>query len=476
MNIDLLASLIMRGTWLIDPRIALTYGPIIAAYLNGENVKFNESVEQPYLGTTLISPSGREIKIEREQAEQSDNVFSEAPAGSVAIIPVQGVIRKADGLCGTPGTDTIATWVRDARANENVVGIGYRVNSGGGAVGGTGELAQTVYETRDFKTSKTFVEEIMGSAATWIGSAASEVICGFETVEVGSIGTCIQFLDNSEFMKAMGYMKHYINADASIDKNQDFLKALGGDYSGLKINVLNPTNDIFLKKIKEYRAGRIQMKEVTLDGKTYWEPLTGKMYIAEQAIERGLADGIMSFENFISNVAETAFNDKSKTANHQKFFNMSLFNKHPKLSAAAEKGRKKEAITTADLEDANTELNAAGESGLVILEQSMVEGLESQLEAANLARTTAETRLQEALTAKQTADAALVTMSAERDKHKADAEKYGAQGGANPSDPKRKEGSTEEQGITTADDVAPWNSPSLEFNQIIDKGRAAIKR
>jgi protease-4 len=460
---DRLASYIMRSMWLMDPRAVSALAPFINSYLNHERTSFmGGGEENPYLGATYFDASGRQVRIERD-AVANNNIFANASAGSIAVIPVHGTILHDDGACGEVGTRTISSWVRDALSADNISGIMYHVNSPGGQVDGTGDFGRLIKLGSQHKTSRTLCDGLMASAGYWIGSSTEEVFASFETVEIGCIGTMMSFMDNRARLQEMGITRHSVYADSSPEKNLDFTQALDGDYNGLKVNLLNPTNDVFLKTVKENRAGKLQLTETKIDGQTYFEPLTGKIYLAETAVSMGLIDGIKSFEETIDYTAETSFNGGSKNANHQKFFNMSLFNKNPKLTSAIVKARTGGAITTAELEEVNTELNAAGDSGLIIVEQSAVQNLESQLE--------------QALTAKQTADAALVTMTADRDKYKADAEKFGGQGGADASDPKRREGNAEEQGLqSNADDIAPWNSPDLDFNRQIDKGRTATRK
>jgi ClpP class serine protease len=461
MNIDRLASYIMRSMWLMDPRAVSALVPFINSYLNGERTSFMGGAEEnPYLGATYFDASGRQVRIERE-AVANNNIFSNAPTGSIAVIPVHGTILHDDGACGEVGTRTISSWVRDALSVDNISGIMYHVNSPGGMVNGTGDFGRLIKLGSQHKTSKTICDGLMASAGYWIGCSTDEVYASFETVEIGCIGTMMSFMDNRERLEQMGIKLLSYYADSSPEKNLDFTQARDGNADGLKVNLLNPTNDVFLKTVKANRGDKLKLTEVKIDGKTYFEPLTGKIYLAESAVSMGLIDGIKSFEETIDSTAESAFNGGSKNANHQKLFNMSLFNKNPKLTSAAAKARNGEAITTAELEEVNTELNAAGDTGLIVLEQSAVQKLENELEAANNAKATAET--------------SLTAITKERDDWKQKAETYGAQGGDVVTTLKKKENAAEAQHGDGNASTDPWNNPSLEFNQILDRSRTASR-
>lgn len=385
MKVNRLASVLMRGTFLMDPRYAFGYIPRVARYLNGEKVSWyddDEKEDDPYIGACFVGVDGR---INRIQKSETGNIFSSAPQGSVAIIPVQGVIMRADN-CGDPGTDTMSTWIKDAKEAENISSIILRINSGGGTVDGTGEFSSIVSEVNQVKPVIAYVENLIASAAYWIGSSAREIYVSHETVEVGSIGTCISFYDNRDALKEWGYTKHYINADSSPDKNDDFQKALDGDYTQLKVNILNPTNDIFLSAVKKNRAGSLVLTEVEIKGEKYFEPLTGKIYLAQKAIENGLITGIKTFDLAVEHaISLSKLNPKLKKSNMENENLLALANT--------------ETPDEATIEAANGDLRNAGITTVILVESSFLE----QAAAATEQLATATTDLETVNTALQTA-------------------------------------------------------------------------
>lgn len=296
MKLNKLASAISRGLWLIEPRTAMGLMPLAARFLNGEGIGAFEAnaSELPcmYAGGSYVSAD-------------DENFFQNVQQNSVLIIPICGAIMK-DDYCGEPGTDTLSEWFRCALDSPNIAGIVLKINSGGGSVEGTGEFADLIKSST--KPVVAFTDGIMASAAYWIGCSANEIFASHKTVEVGSIGTAMTFYDNREAMIKYGYKQIYINADSSPDKNQDYFKALDGDESGVKVNILNPTNDIFMTSVKDNRSGKLKLitKTTDGDGKTLNEPLTGKMYLAEAAIEIGLIDKIGLLQDAVDRVLELA--------------------------------------------------------------------------------------------------------------------------------------------------------------------------
>lgn len=425
MKFNKIASVIGRSVWLIDPRIAQGYMGPIARLMNGEKVSFFDEYddEDPNLSCFVLSAKMEMSAIAKGKA---GNVFSDAPQGSLAIIPITGTVMKDDN-CGAPGSDTMAGWMRDAYTSENIAAVILKVNSGGGSVAGTGEFGDVIASAN--KPVLAYCDALMASAAYWLGSCAHEIWASHKTVEIGSIGTAISFMDNQKALASYGYTKHYINADSSPDKNQDFFSALAGDYEQIKTNILNPTNDIFLQTVKENRPN-LKLTDVKINKTTYQEPLTGKVYLAQAAIDNGLIDQIGSFEDAANRAFDLAANDH-KLQPLKKDKNM--FNKFKSLSSL--KGKKATEITESDVQAVNNQIEAEGIEGVTLVADSQLEeltnvqtsttdatalatanttitDLRNQVTAANTAKSAAETALATANAAKATAEAALVTANA----------------------------------------------------------------
>ncbi|WP_342644618.1 S49 family peptidase [Mucilaginibacter sp. CSA2-8R] len=294
MKLNKLASAISRGVWLMEPRTAHGLVPLALRFLHQEG----GPAPAPPLEMPVAHHNGQITETTIE-----DNIWSGVQPGSVAVIPVSGALMK-DDYCGSPGTDTLSAWVKQAGQSGRVEAIVLKINSGGGSVAGTGEFAEVIKQSSIPVLA--YCDGLMASAAYWIGSACSEIYASHQTVEVGSIGTMISFMDDSEALQKQGYKEHVINADTSPDKNQDYFAALAGSYSRIKVNILNPTNDIFMNAVKANRAGKLKLTNVKTDGVLCQEPLTGKVYLAQTAIGNGLIDGIATLDAVIDRALQLA--------------------------------------------------------------------------------------------------------------------------------------------------------------------------
>lgn len=288
--------------WLIQPEFVFASTSLVQRVLNGEPIHaFDDDAETEetvkFKGAFCISPEGAVSYGSRY------NPFQEAQPGSTAVIGMSGPIMKYDN-CGDPGTKTYSSLLDKAGRHPNINSVIIVADSPGGTVDGTMDLAAQV---KNFKQSfnkpiLTFVDGLMASAMYWIGSGADEIIANNETATIGSIGTMLSFADVQPMWEKEGVKFHYITADASVDKNKDFQEARKGNY-GLVKEKLNAINDIFLSAVKNNRAGKLDLKKENV--------LTGKTYLAQDALEAGLIDAINSFDYTVSRAQALASGEKS---------------------------------------------------------------------------------------------------------------------------------------------------------------------
>jgi signal peptide peptidase SppA len=272
-----------NGIWLIQPEFVNASSGLVARILNGEEAirsyhDDNESEEPEFKGAFIVSPEGA------VSYGNKYNPFEGATPGSTAILGISGPIMKYDN-CGDPGTKTYSSILDKAQSNPNINSVVLVIDSPGGTVDGTMDLATKV---KNFsKPIVVYVDGLMASAAYWIGSGAKEIIVNNETSTLGSIGTMISFADMQPKWEKEGVVFHYITADASVDKNKDFLEARKNNYDLLK-EKLNSINDLFVAGVTENRAGKLDIKKYNV--------LTGKTYLGADAVAAGLADAINTFE------------------------------------------------------------------------------------------------------------------------------------------------------------------------------------
>ncbi len=153
MNFNLLSS-ILRSTWAIDYSFAITQGETLSILLNKESTQ------------VFSSPKP---KVQTVRTSNNKTVFTDGlqpiDKNSIAVIPVNGTLLKSDTLCSI-GMETIGQWIKQSDQNDNIRAIVLVIDSPGGTVDGTLQLAQIVANCQ--KPVISFINGLCASAAYWI--------------------------------------------------------------------------------------------------------------------------------------------------------------------------------------------------------------------------------------------------------------------------------------------------------------------
>jgi len=209
------------------------------------------------------------------------------PAGSVLVMNIQGPVMKAD-YCGAMGMETMQNVIRQANADSGVEAILLRIDSPGGTVDGTHNLARTIKASG--KPVVAHVDGMMASAAYWIGSSAAEVIAddanGGHNAVIGSIGTMAQYVDGAKSLEQRGLSVHTVYATKSKRKNEHARQVFGGRYERL-VAELDALNDGFVASVQANRAGKLKPR--------LEDVFEGDVYNALDAMRFGLIDKIGTF-------------------------------------------------------------------------------------------------------------------------------------------------------------------------------------
>lgn len=218
-------------------------------------------------------------------------------AGDVAVLYLGGVLTRHLNIFSVlfGGTST-AELERDFRAamdSPEIAGILLLVNSPGGSVDGTVELASVIHQARGQKPIVALVDSTAASAALWIASGADKLLMRSPTAMTGSIGVVATHFDFSRREEAGGLKvtevvssprKNLISPHQPLsDEGRDALQAQ-----------VDFVHQRFVSDLARNR--RVSPERAALWG-------TGEMFFAEQAIRLGLADGFGTVETVVAQLA-----------------------------------------------------------------------------------------------------------------------------------------------------------------------------
>lgn len=199
----------------------------------------------------------------------------------IAIIHIHGAVGKLltdfERMFGMTDYDDIAEQVADADANPNINSILLHIDSPGGTITGLPELAAKLRNVS--KPLVAYTEGTAASAAYWIASQADSVLLS-ESAEVGSVGVYVALLNQTEYLRNMGLK---INAVSAGDNKLDY-----ADFQPLS----NEARERLQANVDKWHA-RFK-EEINIKRDVPEASMTGQTYEGLEAVEAGLADGVVN--------------------------------------------------------------------------------------------------------------------------------------------------------------------------------------
>ncbi|CAJ0862159.1 hypothetical protein R77567_01622 [Ralstonia sp. LMG 32965] len=214
--------------------------------------------------------------------------------GSVAVVPVDGVLAKRMNLMmqisGGTSMQLLAQDIQDAIDDPAVTAVILNIDSPGGTVDGTQELCNITYNARGAKPIIALANGTMASAAYWFGSAADKVFVSSDTAVVGSIGVVTSHIDVSQSEAQRGVKTTEITAGK--------YKRIASQYEPLSVegrqsiqDQVDYTYSVFVNDVARNRG---TTPELVIENMA-----DGRIFIGQQAVSAGLADGVATLSELI---------------------------------------------------------------------------------------------------------------------------------------------------------------------------------
>ena len=206
-------------------------------------------------------------------------------SGGIATITIVGHMTKGESSFGGASTVRTRQLVRDAVQAKSVEGIMLHIDSPGGTVAGTPELAEDVRAAATEKPLHAFIEDLGASAAFWVASQADRVSAN-AMAAVGSIGTVSVVEDSSEMAKNMGVKVHVVSTGAFKGAFMPGTQVTDAHLAHLQERV-DDMNGHFLAAIRAGRGAKILDMDAVTDG---------RVFPAAKAMSLGLIDSVETIE------------------------------------------------------------------------------------------------------------------------------------------------------------------------------------
>ncbi len=206
--------------------------------------------------------------------------------GGVATIEIRGTMTKyGSSLSQNPGSLRLMRAVRQAAADDAVKSILLVIDSPGGTVSGTGDLADAVADAGQRKPVVTYAEDLMASAAYEVGSQAGRVVINNDAV-VGSIGTYAVLYDWSQLFAREGVKAVVIRAGQFKGAGTPGTEITADQIAEFQ-RMITAVNREFMNRVA--RGRRLPAERVA-------ELATGAVEVGRDAVAAGLADEIGTME------------------------------------------------------------------------------------------------------------------------------------------------------------------------------------
>lgn len=214
-------------------------------------------------------------------------------SNGIVAVNILGHLMKGWSKYGGTSSVWARRVLRQAASDSKVKGILMIIDSPGGTVAGTADLAAEVQRTAQIKPVIAYGEDLVASAAYWVATQADRVYAS-ATTEIGSIGTVAVVEDLSGAAAMEGIKVHVISTGKHKGDFFPGTEITAEQLEKLKIRV-EDLNSHFLTAVTK---GRHTSREMVDD----WA--TGEMWIAEKAKRKGLIDGVESLEYVMQELAE----------------------------------------------------------------------------------------------------------------------------------------------------------------------------
>ncbi|MFM1991332.1 MAG: hypothetical protein RJA99_4289 [Pseudomonadota bacterium] len=271
---------IVTSPWALMPDKLVEIRDIYATHLRGEKVDLKAL--EARIGQPLANNQTRDYAVQ----------------DGVAIIQVDGVIAPKANLfmqvSGGVSAQVLERQVREAAGDPYVRAILLDIDSPGGSVQGVPEVADAVSAAAADKPVVAWTAGTMASGAYWIATAADRVYVANGTTVLGSIGVVATHVDMSRAEAARGVKTTEITAGK--------YKRIASSYEPLseegRATLQQQVDAVYEVFVDAVAAGRgVDVRTVLA------EMADGRIFIGRQAVEAGLADGVLSRDALIAQLA-----------------------------------------------------------------------------------------------------------------------------------------------------------------------------
>ena len=234
-------------------------------------------------------------RIAAEVDHQSDGA-ADSNTGEICILEVGGTLANrgahADGYSGLTSYEWIGRMISAAVKTESVKGILIKFDSYGGEVSGVFDCADLIARAAEVKPTWAMVDDNCYSAAYLLASQCNRILTT-RTGGCGSIGVIAVHMDQSKYDDKIGVKYTPVYAGSHKNDFSPHQAIKDGPLAWLTSEV-ERDYDLFCEYVSRGRGMGVDVIRATEAG----------LFVGEDAISAGLADGIATREEALSMLIE----------------------------------------------------------------------------------------------------------------------------------------------------------------------------
>ncbi len=214
----------------------------------------------------------------------------------MAVVEVVGAMTKYGSSMSAMefGTIGVRRAIRAALADDMVAGILLVIDSPGGTVAGTGDLADEVAKANAVKPVTAYIEDIGASAAYWVASQAGRIVAN-KTAGIGSIGVYSVIRDTSARAISEGVRVHVVKSGQFKGAGAPGTEVTAEHLAEVQREI-NEVNTEFVRAVADGRGLPVETAEALADG---------RLHIAAAAVGLGLIDAVGTIDDAAAGLRET---------------------------------------------------------------------------------------------------------------------------------------------------------------------------
>ena len=203
--------------------------------------------------------------------------------------------------------------IQKAKEDKNIKGVLFVVNSPGGAVAPSVELAYAIKELKEIKPVVVYASGVIASGSYYASIWANKIIANPGSI-VGSIGVIMQGVNTEELMEKIGVSTQTVKAGKYKESGTPTRKWFDYEEKQLQ-SVIDDTYNMFISDVASAR---------NLDVKNHTLFADAKIFTSKQAKEVGLVDEVATLsyaQNSLINLSKVENPVWKKEDKFEKFMN-----------------------------------------------------------------------------------------------------------------------------------------------------------